>query len=425
MRILILNDHGHVVGGAAAVALNAALGLAAAGHTVLFLCAVGPVDPRLAAAGVEVIDLGRHDLLGNPSRLQAAANGLWDRSVAAALAAVLARLDPADTVVHLHTWVKSLSVSVVPVVKRLGFPLVVTLHDYFSVCPNGGLYDYPAQAICHRQPLSLVCITRHCDARSYPHKLWRVVRQGVQQGPGGLPRLVDAWISVSALSEQILRPYLPAAARLFRVPNPIDVPRLPVPGEAGGPTDAALGTAPFLFLGRLAPEKGGAVLAQAAAREGLPVTYVGEGEARAEWQRLHPAGLFTGWLDRAATLQQLQGARALVFPSQWYETQGLVVSEAAALGIPAIVSDCTAAAENIVDGETGWLFAAGDVAALARKMRWMIDHPREAAAMGAAAYVRYWSAPCDLARHVAGLEDVYQALLPPFSAVGVASTHAL
>src|SRR5439155_1066552 len=32
-------------------------------------------------------------------------------------------------------------------------PHVYTLHEYFLACPNGGFFDYQAQALCTRRPL--------------------------------------------------------------------------------------------------------------------------------------------------------------------------------------------------------------------------------------------------------------------------------
>jgi glycosyltransferase involved in cell wall biosynthesis len=48
-------------------------------------------------------------------------------------------------------------------------------------------------------------------------------------------------------------------------------------------------------------------------------------------------------------------AKALVFPIQWPEPFGLVMTEAMACGTPVIVTPSGAAPEVVVDGETGWL----------------------------------------------------------------------
>jgi glycosyltransferase involved in cell wall biosynthesis len=48
-------------------------------------------------------------------------------------------------------------------------------------------------------------------------------------------------------------------------------------------------------------------------------------------------------------------AKALVFPIQWPEPFGLVMTEAMACGTPVIVTPSGAATEVVADGETGWL----------------------------------------------------------------------
>ena len=95
-----------------------------------------------------------------------------------------------------------------------------------------------------------------------------------------------------------------------------------------------------------------------------------------------------------------------MFPSVWYETQGLVVGEAAALGVPAIVSNSSAAAEFVIDGKTGLLFKTGDIDDLQEKLRRMTDDAL-AARLGLAAYEQHWAVPPTTARHAADLEAVY------------------
>ena len=104
-----------------------------------------------------------------------------------------------------------------------------------------------------------------------------------------------------------------------------------------------------------------------------------------------------------------QGA-CLVFPSLWYETQGLVVLEAAAKGVPAIVSDGCAARDLIVHGETGLLFRNGDVADLCQKIM-MLKDPKLAEYLGRQAYERYWANPYTIDYHIKGLESVYMKLI--------------
>ena len=180
MDILILNDFGHINGGAAQVAIADAIALAQAGHAVTYLCAVGPVAAKLPAAGVRVICLEQQEIALDSDRFGAARRGLWNFQAARALDRLLAAY-PALPIVHIHGWSKALSGSVCAAALARRAPVVVTLHDFFSACPNGGFYQYPQQRICELRAMSPSCIACNCDSRSYAQKLYRVARQAVQR----------------------------------------------------------------------------------------------------------------------------------------------------------------------------------------------------------------------------------------------------
>ena len=107
----------------------------------------------------------------------------------------------------------------------------------------------------------------------------------------------------------------------------------------------------------------------------------------------------------------LKAARVLVFPSLWYETEGLSVIEAAALGVPAIVADTSAARLSITEGVTGLCFAGADETDLTRVMQTIAADDALVGRMGQAAHDRYWEHPRTLERHVSELEAVYEQVL--------------
>lgn len=404
ISVVVLNDFAYVDGGASKIALGSAKALARRGHPVLLFAAVPPVDPSLSGvSNLEVRCLHQHEIVADPSRVRAAVQGIWNLRAAAELRKSLAAFEPANTIIHLHTWTKALSASVVRMVIGLGFRLVITLHDYFSVCPTGSLFIHPHMSICHLKPMSWACIRTDCDSRNYSHKLWRVGRHWMQNHPGQLHSDALDYICVSDLSEELHTRLLPSGARIHRVPNFIEV-------EAG--TAAEVGrNREFSFVGRQSPEKGPLLLAECARRLDLDVKFIGDGPLNEELREMAPRATFTGWLSAADTRRNLLTSRALVFPSLYYEAQGLVVAEAAAMGIPAIVPSTSAAREWIVDGVTGLLFDGGDVDDLARKIVFLRDHPEAAAAMGTEAYRRYWLRPATLSRHCEALEKVYAGML--------------
>jgi glycosyltransferase involved in cell wall biosynthesis len=399
LAVFVLNNHCHAQGGASRVAIDEAIGLAARGLNVTFLGAVGPVCDELGAASVRVICLGQEEL--SSGRASAALQGLWNVPAAKKLGELLESQNPKSTIVHLHGFTQALSTSPVRSALSRRFAVIYTMHDFFSACPNGTFFDFASREPCYRHPLSLSCITRNCDKRNYSHKVYRVARSVVQKWFGGLPSGVKDYVGLSQRSIDILRKYLPQDAHIHALQNPIDVARkLPVNAAANSTV---------LAVGRLDPEKGIDVLVEAAKRSNVRLTLVGDGPLR---QMAEASGVcrVTGWISAAGVEAELERARCLVFPSLWYETYGLVVDEAAARGIPAIVSGISAAAERVENEVTGWHVRAGDVESLSRRLIAIGDDSAISSA-GRAAYNKFWARPPTRDLHIDGLIAIYRGML--------------
>lgn len=402
MNIVVVSDFAHVNGGNAAVALGSAIGLAAKGHAVTLFAGAGPVDNRIRASSIDVVCTDQYSIADDPRRLRAMVQGMWNVEAGRAMGTLLRRKDLDCTVVHVHGWDKVLSSSVVRTALSMGAKVVCTYHDYVSACPTGGFYNHQKDTICRLRPLSGACVFEGCDRRNAAQKWWRVARNTVQRQWGGIPGEVKHVVVVSDFSRRILSPFFPDGTQVHHVRNMIEVTRAePVEPESNKP---------FVMVGRLSREKGPHLLASVAQQSGWPVRFVGEGESAAEVRRLAPAATLTGWLSRELVTQELSGARALIFPSLWYETEGLVVLEAAALGVPAVVADSCAARDLVIDGETGLYFRGGDASALQTTMARLQDD-QLVRRLGRAAHRHYWNHPRSLENHVADLEEVYAQVL--------------
>ena len=145
---------------------------------------------------------------------------------------------------------------------------------------------------------------------------------------------------------------------------------------------------------------------------GIKVRLLGDGPLRAELEEAWPEATFLGWLPRAQVQIEMQHARALLFPSLWYETAGLVAIEAAATGLPVIVADTCAATSYVQPEKTGAWFKGGSVDELTAALRRCHDDTL-VEQWSVAAYEWYWSAPWTIARHVDDLIEVYASLPPP------------
>lgn len=139
----------------------------------------------------------------------------------------------------------------------------------------------------------------------------------------------------------------------------------------------------LVCIGRLCEQKGQLLLIEAAAilkkmGESLELVLAGDGEMRPQIEAairqhgLESSVRITGWISGAQVRQELQAARAMILPS-FAEGLPVVIMEAMAMERPVLSTYVAGIPELVLDGETGWLFPAGDVAAMAVAMRDCLD----------------------------------------------------
>jgi glycosyltransferase involved in cell wall biosynthesis len=399
MRIVIVCDHAHINGGQAKVAIESAKGLARRGHEVDFFAAVGPVDEGLLEAGVTVTTLDQADVLSATSLARFGVQWLWNGVAEKRLAALLAACDPAETIVHIHGWSKALSPSIGWPLRDGCFPVLHTLHEFYLVCPNGGFYDYHAARNCDFAPMSAGCIAHDCDSRGYHRKLMRVGRQAIMKHVSGLYDGARHLVTISNLQREVASPWLREDATFYPVGNPIDVAPL-------GPKDENAPLGGYIFVGRISAEKGARYFAQAARLAKVDATFVGDGPQLEELQREFPEAHFLGWQKPDEVRRLMRAARALAFPSVWYEGQPLTVYESLAVGTPVIVSDLCAGREGVRDGVNGFWFESSNAESLASAIT-RLEDAATAREMARATYERYWAQPLTLDRHLDAIEEVY------------------
>jgi glycosyltransferase involved in cell wall biosynthesis len=403
MNVIILNDYAYINGGAGQVAISSAIALAEKGYNTFLFTAVGPISEEFKnIPNLKISCLQQHDILNDPNRLRAIVNGIWNRTAAKEFKKLLSTLDAKDTIVHVHTCSKALSSSCIKEAMTKGFNVIYHIHDYGVVCPNLGFYNYQTQTLCGLKPLRLKCLLTHCDSRSYLHKVWRCLRQYIQYQFGGVPSEIKNFITVSNFSYKVVQDFLPKGCKNYFVNNPINIKKLP-------PIEVASNKY-FIFIGRLTPEKNPILLAKVAQKMQLPVMFIGDGPCSKEIQEIYPEAILTGWINSDEVQQYMQEAKCLVLTSSWYETQGMVVAEAAAKGIPAVVPSTCAASDYIIDGHNGLIFTSQDMDDLTEKLSKFNDKSL-VEKMGQCAYEQFWREKPDMNSYVESINRVYQEIL--------------
>ena len=402
MKVIILNDYAYINGGAGKIAIDTALGLAKQNIEVTLFSAVGPIADFLKnVPNLKVICLNQYDILNDPNRLRAIINGIWNFKARKAFENLLRQYDNEETIIHVHGMEKSLSSSCINIAVKKGFKVLFHLHEYGIACPNMGFYNYQKQKICKLKPLGWKCVLTNCDSRCYLHKCWRIIRQFVQKNIGGVPKNVHC-VYISEFSYKILAPFLNKENKIFYVSNPIDIQkkeRIKVENNKE-----------FIFIGRLVPEKNPVLLAKVASEMNLPVTFIGSGVCENEIKKIYPEAKITGWLDKNSIESVLKSARCLVFPSNWYETQGLVVMECLARGIPCISSKNCASSESLIDGKTGLLFENNIESSLKTVINKM-KNDKIILFMSNKAYNDFWNKNYSLKKYINEIIQVYNRIL--------------
>ena len=200
----------------------------------------------------------------------------------------------------------------------------------------------------------------------------------------------DGYLIVGDQARDYLLHYGASADRCFSAPHSVDngffseraaalMPRRgQIRDECGVHHEAVV----FLFAGRFIERKRADLFLRAVQRAAsrnrkVVGLLVGDGPDRALLQQQAPhlvaSVRFAGFLNQSEIVRAYAAADVLVVPSTW-ETWGLVVNEAMACGLPAIVSDGVACAGDlVVDRETGEVFARGDEDALVESMLRLSD----------------------------------------------------
>ena len=287
-------------------------------------------------------------------------------------------------VAHVHNIYHHLSPSVLPLLKQRGIPIVMTLHDLKLACPAYTMMcgGRPCER-CRGGKLYNVAVNR-CIKGSLALSGLVMIEAYVHRALGLYANNVDRFVVPSRFLLEKLVEWGWAPERFIHIPNFVDIDRFR-PGTTAGRR--------FVYCGRLDELKGIETLVRAAALARQPVTLVGRGplekRLRALAAELGADVHFPGYLSESALVAAIQEARAVVVPSECHENAPLALLEAYAAGRPVIGSRIAGIPELVREGETGMLYPAGDVMALADTLVGAAALPdARISAMGAAA--REW-----------------------------------
>ena len=305
-------------------------------------------------------------------------------------------------IVHCHNIYHQLTPSIIGAAKRRGIPVVLTLHDYKTVCPvytrlrNGSVCSDCLDG-------KFLNVLRHRCADGSFGKSAILYAEAIAQKLLRSYERVDAVLAPSHFMAKSVTRHRFAGDRVHVLYNGIDLREI-----SASKTDKNY----ILYMGRLTPEKGVATLLEAHAQmsDGLDLRIAGTGPLEEDLRRRYSRARFIGYVSGDALCKTIEEASVVVAPSEWYENCPMSVLEAMAYGKPVIASNIGGIPELVSDGETGFLFEAGNREALRVCLEKVMNSPAMRARLGAAGRKRVEE--CFTAeQHFEKLMGVYSSLL--------------
>lgn len=256
--------------------------------------------------------------------------------------------------------------------KAEGIPVIQTLHNYRLFCLNAYLFrDNAVCEDCLGKPIPLPGIIHNCYQNSKLGSTVVATMLSVHRLLKTYQNQVDIFIALTEFSKKkYIEGGLPEN-KIFVKPNFLNSD----PGMGRGEGNFVL------FVGRLSEEKGIYTLLNTwqTSNNLIPLKMVGDGLLVDVVNKVAEQSSNVEYLGKKSVdaIYELMGeAKALIFPSLWYEGLPRVIMEAYAKGTPVIASRLGAMETLVKHQSTGLHFTPADTTDLVKQIDWMQTHPK-------------------------------------------------
>jgi len=353
--------------------------------------------------GHQVLRYSLHnDAVNGMSRLALARATIWNRTVYQKVRSLIREERP--QVAHFYNTFPLVSPAAYYAARAEGVPVVQTVQNYRMLCTNAFLMrEGRVCEDCLGKTLPWPGVAHACYRESRPASGAVATMLATHSALGTWTRAVDVYIALTEFVRQKIGQGRVPVDKIVVKPNFIRSD----PGVGKGQGDYVL------FVGRLSDEKGVETMLAAWEQLGAEVRLkiAGDGPLAPRVSRAAKRFERIEWLGRQPRdriFELMKNARALLFPSVWYEAFPLVIVEAFAVGLPVIASDLGSMSSLIDHGRTGLHFRPGNPRDLAARLEWISAHPVELKRMGGNARAEF-EAKYTARRNYQLLVEIYRA----------------
>ncbi len=361
MKVLQINNHHFIKGGADRVYFNTGRLLQERGHEVLYFSSKNSknVASPYSDIFVPVNDNRNNNFL---QKIGGVKDYIFNKTAYANLNELLKKNKP--DVAHLHLFYGGLSGSILKALKEHEVPIVETVHDYRLLCPANAFLNAENE-ICEkcRNQSYYQCITGKClDNNFFYSSILSIEAYNRKYFTNPLD-YVDHFIFVSEFSKlkhfDFNKHYKNKSSHLYNFTTISKEVSITSKGKY------------FLFFGRLSTEKGIHTLIGAAIQNNFILKIAGGGpleEEIIEHARTNTNIEYLGHQSGEDLAELIKQSSYVVVPSEWYENNPMTILEAYALGKPVIGANIGGIPEITINKKTGFLFESRNVADLSKVM---------------------------------------------------------
>jgi glycosyltransferase involved in cell wall biosynthesis len=231
-------------------------------------------------------------------------------------------------------------------------PLVTSLHNFRPLCASGNLFRDGAPCTLCPSSGQIHSLLHKCYKDSALATLPLAVRnrRGVADDP--ILRRADGIVFLSERAKNIYSDFGLDPSKSTIIPNFVEA--------AAGEYKPVSADAPWVFAGRLTPDKGIARLVEAWPSH-VKLDVYGDGPEMEFLRVQKPEQVtFHGSVPRENVLRAVSKAQGVVIPSLWAEGLPTIYLEALAAGVPVLAKDGNSAADDVLVSGSGAVFREWD-----------------------------------------------------------------
>lgn len=347
MKILQINKYFYKKGGAETVFFNTIQLLEKYGHTVVHFSLKNNknLPSPYETYFVDYPELSESSLTQKIKNLP---SFIYNQEAARQLEKLIQQEKP--DVAHIHLMFNSLSVSILPVLKKYNIPIIMSVHDYRLVCPAYTFTD-GKRNFCERCKTGKYynCITHLCSKGNLLNSFMLSLDSYFRAKFYSPIDYIDRFIFVSKFSMnkhiQVEERFKDKCTYLYNF-TPKEKEYSTVKGDY------------IFFFGRISEEKGILTLLNAIKETPhIKLKLAGTGPLLEQLKsQCPPNAEFLGFKHGDELRELIHNASFVVVSSECYENNPMTIIESYMIGTPVIGSDLGGIPELIQNNKTGYTF---------------------------------------------------------------------